>query len=280
MENEPRGHDSPLDAEPEERAIAEARLELEALRQAYDDLMGQLRIEGEEQQKRLQVARDAERERIATQIEEANTKAAKIRQQALVECESLRKEATEEGRRGGYELGYEEGVQRGLEESRRIARENTEKAAREILGESCGTVPSMLNECLGDFDRVWRGTVGEMRRDTVALSRGIAERILRREIDRLPQLVLENIEVAIQRISDRRRLCIEVHPADLESVIEFLPELGKRIRGAEAAEVIGHEAIQRGGCRVKGETGHVDLCIDTQLDLIESALIRNTQVSG
>ena len=280
MENEPRGHDLPAETEPDERTIAEARLELESLRQAYDDLMGQLRAEGEEQQRRLQVARDAERERIATQIEEANAKAAKIRQQALVECESLRKEATEEGRRGGYELGYEEGVQRGLEESRRIARENTEKAAREILGESCGTVPAMLNECLGDFDRVWRGTVGEMRRDTVALSRGIAERILRREIDRLPQLVLENIEVAIQRISDRRRLCIEVHPADLEFVIEFLPELGKRIRGAEAAEVIGHEAIQRGGCRVKGETGHVDLCIDTQLDLIESALIRNTQVSG
>ncbi|MGB1662036.1 MAG: FliH/SctL family protein [Planctomycetota bacterium] len=280
MENEPRGHDLPAENEPDERTIAEARLELESLRKAYDDLMGQLRVEGEEQQRRLQVARDAERERIATQIEEANAKAAKIRQQALVECESLRKEATEEGRRGGYELGYEEGVQRGLEESRRIARENTEKAAREILGESCGTVPAMLNECLGDFDRVWRGTVGEMRRDTVALSRGIAERILRREIDRLPQLVLENIEVAIQRISDRRRLCIEVHPADLEAVIEFLPELGKRIRGAEAAEVIGHEAIHRGGCRVKGETGHVDLCIDTQLDLIESALIRNTRVSG
>ncbi len=280
MDNEPRGHDLPAENEPDERTIAEARLELESLRKAYDDLMGQLRVEGEEQQRRLQVARDAERERIATQIEEANAKAAKIRQQALVECESLRKEATEEGRRGGYELGYEEGVQRGLEESRRIARENTEKAAREILGESCGTVPAMLNECLGDFDRVWRGTVGEMRRDTVALSRGIAERILRREIDRLPQLVLENIEVAIQRISDRRRLCIEVHPADLEAVIEFLPELGKRIRGAEAAEVIGHEAIHRGGCRVKGETGHVDLCIDTQLDLIESALIRNTRVSG
>ncbi len=280
MENEPRGHDLPAENEPDERTIAEARLELESLRKAYDDLMGQLRVEGEEQQRRLQVARDAERERIATQIEDANAKAAKIRQQALVECESLRKEATEEGRRGGYELGYEEGVQRGLEESRRIARENTEKAAREILGESCGTVPAMLNECLGDFDRVWRGTVGEMRRDTVALSRGIAERILRREIDRLPQLVLENIEVAIQRISDRRRLCIEVHPADLEAVIEFLPELGKRIRGAEAAEVIGHEAIHRGGCRVKGETGHVDLCIDTQLDLIESALIRNTRVSG
>ena len=76
MENEPRGHDLPADTEPDERTIAEARLELESLRQAYDELMGQLRVEGEEQQRRLQVARDAERERIATQIEEANAKAA------------------------------------------------------------------------------------------------------------------------------------------------------------------------------------------------------------
>ena len=49
MENEPRGHDLPADTEPDERTIAEARLELESLRQAYDDLMGQLRVEGEEQ---------------------------------------------------------------------------------------------------------------------------------------------------------------------------------------------------------------------------------------
>lgn len=280
MVDQPRGQDCLADETAENSAISEARMELESLRQAYDDLMRQLAVEGEMLQKSFQEAREAEKERIATEIGDARKKTEKILHQATVESERIRMEATEEGRRKGYELGYEEGVQRGLEESRRIARENTEKAAREILGESCGSVPAMLNECLGDFDRVWRGTVGEMRRDTVALSRGIAERILRREIDRLPQLVIENIEVAIQRISDRRRLTIEVHPADLEAVIGFLPELGMRFRGAEAAEVIGHEAIQRGGCRVKGETGHVDLCIDTQLDLIESALIRNTQVSG
>ena len=263
-----------------DRQIAEARLELDSLRQAYRELMHELNAEGEQQRQRIEQARIEERERIATRIEEEREKAKKALKRLDAECEPLREKSIEEGRREGYEVGYQEGVQKGLEESRRIARENTERAAREILGESCARVPAMLSDCLEEFDRVWRGTVGEMRRDTVALSRGIAERILRREIDRMPQLVLENIEVAIQRISDRRRLCIEVHPADLEAVIDFLPELGKRIRGAEAAEVMGHEAIQRGGCRVKGETGHVDLCIDTQLDLIESALIRNTQVSG
>ena len=272
--------DSELEEAMENRDVAEARLELEALRKAYDDLLRELVSEGEIQRARLQEARDAERDRITTLIEEERKRAEEARLKNEQYCLNLQRKSEEEGQRQGYEAGYEEGLQKGLEESRRVARENTERAAREILADSCETVPLMLSECLADFDRTWRGTVGEMRRDTVALSRGIAERIIRREIDQVPQLVLENIEIAVQRISDRRRLCIEVNPADLEAVIEFLPELGRKIRGAEAAEVIGLESIQKGGCRVKGETGHVDLCIDTQLDLIESALIRNNQVSG
>ncbi len=272
--------DSELEGAMENRDVAEARLELEALRKAYDDLLRELVSEGEIQRARLQEARDAERDRITTLIEEERKRAEEARLKNEQYCLNLQRKSEEEGQRQGYEAGYEEGLQKGLEESRRVARENTERAAREILADSCETVPLMLSECLADFDRTWRGTVGEMRRDTVALSRGIAERIIRREIDQVPQLVLENIEIAVQRISDRRRLCIEVNPADLEAVIEFLPELGRKIRGAEAAEVIGLESIQKGGCRVKGETGHVDLCIDTQLDLIESALIRNNQVSG
>ena len=76
-----------------------------------------------------------------------------------------------------------------------------------------------------------------------------------------------------------RKIQIEVNPVDLTTVVEFLPALGKKIQGAEGAEVIGVESICRGGCRVRSETGSVDLGIDTQLDLIESALIQDTQES-
>ncbi|OUU20921.1 MAG: hypothetical protein CBC13_09745 [Planctomycetia bacterium TMED53] len=272
--------DYELEGHVEEQDLLNARMELEALREAYDDLKRGLILEGEQQKARLQEARKAESERIIQRMEDERKKSEEARQKNEVICQELRQASSEEGRRQGYEIGYEEGLQKGLEESRRVARENTERAAKEILGDSCDTLPATLAKCLDDFDRAWRETVSEMRRDTVALSRGIAERIIRRELDQLPQLVLENIEVAVQRISDRRRLCIEVHPADLEAVVQFLPELGRRIRGAEAAEVVGQEFIQRGGCRIQSETGQVDLRIDTQLDLIESALIRNTQVSG
>jgi len=264
----------------EEHELLKARMELEALREAYDDLMKELVFEGEQQRARLLEAQEEARSRIVKMMEEERKNAEESRHKNEIACQELLQKSADEGLRQGYETGYEEGLQKGLEESRRVARENTERAAREILDEAVGTVPKMLEQSLCDFDRTWRQTVSEMRRETVALSRGIAERIIRREIDQLPELVLQNIEVAVQRVSDRRRLSIEVHPADLEAVIQFLPELGRSFRGAEAAEVIGQESIQRGGCRIRSETGHVDLQIDTQLDLIESALIRNTQVSG
>ena len=170
-------------------------------------------------------------------------------------------------------------MQKGLERSRSDADELIQQKAEYMLGESCESVSKMLENVLREFNGCWKFTIEEIRRDTVALARGIAERILRKEIVEFPQLVTENIELAIQRICDRRKIRIEVNPVDLATVIVFLPALEEKMHGAEGAEVVGVESICRGGGRVRRETGSVDLGIDTQLDLIESALIQDAQES-
>jgi flagellar biosynthesis/type III secretory pathway protein FliH len=113
----------------------------------------------------------------------------------------------------------------------------------------------------------------------VKLARGIAEKVIRREIESLPVMVVENIELAVQRIGDRSQIIIEVNPTDLSAVVQFLPALRKKFEGCEGAEVIGVDSISAGGCRVKSRSSSVDLTVGTQLDLIELALIQDKQES-
>lgn len=256
----------------DENSVETAHLRLNALQVAYAELRRKLVQEGNEMKAAVELARKETDEHVHRKISEANQRVAEIEEDARLRGETV-------GQKEGVEAGFSEGLQKGLEESRRQADHQVQERALALLGDRCDSTSQLLMSVLEEFTGCWKQTIDEVRRDTVALARGIAERILRKEIVEFPELVTENIELAIQRIGDRRKIQIEVNPVDLTTVIEFLPALGKKIQAAEGAEVIGVESICRGGCRVRSETGSVDLGIDTQLDLIESALIQDTQES-
>ena len=253
-------------------SVEAAQQRLNALQSAYAELRKSLVQEGNEMKAAVELARKETDEHVRRKISEANQRVAMIEEEARLRGETV-------GHRDGVESGFAEGMQKGLEESRRQADHQVQERAMALLGDRCDYAPQLLMNVFEEFNSCWKLTIDEVRRDTVALARGIAERILRKEIVEFPQLVTENIEIAIQRICDRRKIRIEVNPVDLATGIEFLPALEEKMHGAEGAEVVGVESICRGGCRVRSETGSVDLGIDTQLDLIESALIQDAQES-
>lgn len=252
------------------RSQEEARLRLEALQIAYQQLMQKLLADGQKS---------------VAAIEQTNADIEQAKEYSLAKIEDLRNEARsaaceqglEDGRKQGFEAGHAEGVQMGLEEGRREFSQSVEQKARELVSQQCETLPQTLATAIEEFSRCWKDTIEETRRDTVKLARGIAQRILRREIEDLPSVVVENIELAVQRIGDRSQIVVEVNPADLTAVVKFLPILGQKFEGAEGAEIVGEESITRGGCRVRSRSASVDLTMETQLDLIESALIKDTQ---
>ncbi len=250
----------------------EARQRLEALQVAYQQLMQKLLIDGQ---------------RSVAAIEQTNADIEQAKEYSLAKIEELSNEARaaaceqglEDGRKQGFEAGHAEGVQLGLEEGRRDFAQGIEEKARELVSQQCESLPQTLASVIEEFSRCWKDTIEETRRDTVKLARGIAQRVLRREIEDLPAVVVENIELAVQRIGDRCQIVIEVNPADLSAVVQFLPLLEQKFEGTEGAEVVGVESISRGGCRVRSRSASVDLTMEMQLDLIESALIKDSQES-
>ncbi len=250
-------------------SVEEAQLRLEVLQRAYHDLMQKLVEDGQnkaiELEQQEESARKKMKGRLAPQLE--------------AEIKGRKQEGFKNGEEDGFKKGHEEGMQSGLAESRRIFEQEVEAKAQELVEQTCGTLQKTLSKIIEDFDRSWTFTIEETRRDTVKLARGIAEKVIRREIESLPEMVVENIELAVQRIGDRSQIIIEVNPSDLSAVVQFLPALRKKFEGCEGAEVIGVDSICAGGCRVKSRSSSVDLTVGTQLDLIELALIQDKQES-
>ena len=141
--------------------VEEARLKLEALQVAYDQLMKKLLAEGRRSE-----------EQINLRLEKA-----------LAEVENKKRVAEEAGHQCGYDAGHREGVetgtsqglQKGLEESRRQFDQEVVAKASKIAEESCGSLPSLLQQAMVEFEKCRQSTIEETRRDTVKLARGIAE---------------------------------------------------------------------------------------------------------
>ena len=251
------------------QSVEEAKLRLEVLQRAYHDLMQKLVEDGQnkaiELKQQEESARKKMKGRLAPQLE--------------AEIKERKQEGFKNGEEDGFKKGHAEGIQSGLAESRRIFEQEVEAKAQELVEQSCGTLQKTLSKIIEDFDRSWTFTIEETRRDTVKLARGIAEKVIRREIESLPAMVVENIELAVQRIGDRSQIVIEVNPSDLSAVVQFLPTLRKKFEGCEGAEVIDVDSLSAGGCRVKSRSSSVDLTVGTQLDLIELALIQDKQES-
>lgn len=157
------------------------------------------------------------------------------------EAESIRVRAHDEGRAAGHADALQE-----------------VSAALDALHDATRAVESL------------RATVAEsVERDAVALALDLTEKILAGALQARPQLVLDVVQGALRRLSDRRGLVVLVNPADLDTVQATLGEqAGQPGHGGpiDSLDVQGDQRVERGGAIVRTSEGEVDASVHTQLE--------------
>ncbi|HSZ03990.1 MAG TPA: FliH/SctL family protein [Solirubrobacteraceae bacterium] len=179
----------------------------------------------------LEPSAPAPRDAAARLIARAGVEAERIREQA-------RAQGFEEGRAAGYEHGAAE-----------IA------AAASTLGEAVHGVHALRAEI-----------VEAVEADAIELALSLAGKILAGAFQARPELVVEVVQGALRRISDRRRITVLVNPADLEAVRAALGELTSQGSGVEICEVQSDERVGAGAVIVRTAEGEVDASVHTQLE--------------
>lgn len=245
------------------------------LREARERLSGLAAVERtlEERIKLRWQETEAEvRRKLAERDEELEA----TRRRVEAELKEARARGEKEGQKAGYREGFvrgrEEGYRLGLEEGRREGlRVGREEEVRRLEGELSGAAAA-LAAAASEFQAKADELLARARRDLLDLAIEIAKRIVKREVVRVPETVVLNVKSALELIFRRGSIAIHVHPSDAPVVEKALAADPRWKHGFDAVEVRPALDVNPGGCRLVSGAGSVDMTLETQLDLIESAL--------
>jgi type III secretion protein L len=170
-------------------------------------------------------------------LEEAEEFAAEIRREAREDAETLRAEA------------YSEGVERAIAEFERHLID-----VREIR------------------ERVWR----ETEQDVLRLAVRLTEKILGREIKTDKKAVADVVSTALQNARQQEKLTVRVNPSDLPTVEKEIENLTRSGR-TRFIDFVADPRVTAGGCLIESEVGTIDARLETQLRVLERALLSQSE---
>jgi flagellar assembly protein FliH len=178
--------------------------------------------------------------------------AAKIVQEAHQQAEQIRRQAEVAGRKAA-----EAAAQRVLEEkvSQRM------QAILPALERVAREVNDMKGELLANWER-----------SAVKVATAIAERIIRRQIAREPQITLDLIAESLRLAAGAAEIKLHVSPADRENLGPQIDALVSTIGRLAPSAVVTDTSLQSGDCRVMTKFGEIDQQIKSQLRRIELEL--------
>lgn len=177
------------------------------------------------------------REEAARILEEAEEFAAEIRREAQEDAENLRAEA------------YQDGVEKAVAEF-----EQNLLDVREIR------------------ERVWR----ETEQDLLRLAIRLTEKILGRELKADKKAVADIVATALQNARQQEKLTIRVNPSDLPTVEKEIENLARTGR-TQFLDFIADPRVSEGGCLIESEVGTIDARLETQLRVLERALLSQSE---
>lgn len=178
---------------------------------------------------------------------------ARLLAEAAAEAERIREQARDEGYADGRSAGHADGLA------------------------EMSTAAKGLAEAL-DGVQALRGEVADaVERDAIELALALAEKILAATIQARPELVVEVVQGALRRVSDRRRITVLVNPTDLETVKASIGDLRAQANGIELCDLQSDQRVGAGGAIVRTVEGEVDAGVQTQLERAREVVLAELQ---
>jgi len=162
------------------------------------------------------------------------------------------------------------------EEAARIVREAKEEAEK-IRGEArdAGYEEGLgkLADLLVEFQKKRDKMMEDSRSDLLRLSVRIAEKIVGRELAENEDALGDVVIKAIRGIRHEKRIQIRVHPDDLDRIRSQKERIENEVGTGKEIEFREDRSISAGGCIVETDLGIIDARLDTQLRVLEKALL-------
>ncbi len=123
-------------------------------------------------------------------------------------------------------------------------------------------------------EKVWR----ETEKDLLRLAVRLAERIVGREIEKDDKTIVEIISTALQNARQQEKLTVRVNPKDLPTIEKQTERFSSgRI---QFIDFVADPRVASSGCLIESEVGSIDARLETQLRVLERALLSQSEGEG
>jgi flagellar biosynthesis/type III secretory pathway protein FliH len=156
----------------------------------------------------------------------------------------------------GYNVGFEQGHAAG------------QAAAEELMAGSVARLAAMAHSVHESHAAFFRAA----ERQVVDLALQIAQKVIEREVENMPDLAVNVIRAALEEMDARTAVRVRVSPDDEELLRRRWSQVVPAGVGAERIEIQSDERVQSGGAIIETNHGEVDAQLESKLAQLGNAL--------
>ena len=147
-----------------------------------------------------------------------------------------------------------------------------EERAKVMVEQQLKSLGQMVQQAVMELQEVKTELGEELEKGALKLAYEIAKKIVRKEIQHSPDVILYTVREALQLVANAREVTLTCHPEDL-ALLEKDPDFAQWLQNHENTfKLRPDENLERGGCILESESGTIDARIESQLQEIEKQL--------
>ncbi|MCD6570276.1 MAG: hypothetical protein J7L53_06195 [Deltaproteobacteria bacterium] len=100
----------------------------------------------------------------------------------------------------------------------------------------------------------------------------ISEKIIHREIQASPDIVLDTVKSASTHLMETDEVRLRLHPSDYEYIREIEEILGKHVQTNDHIYIVEDNNIERGGVVIETSFGEIDATVRSQIEHIKEII--------
>ena len=195
-------------------------------------------------------------QRAQTYLDTIRDQGAQLLTEAKTEAERIRNEARQNG------------LQAGQGEVDQLATNRANQLAKDQIAQAMASVEKLSSE-LENATQLW---LRQWQHETIPLAIAIAEKIISRQMDADPEILMKWISDAIHTVQGARQLQIRMNPIDIEVLQPALGKLLEDLGRSTQIQLIPDDQISRHGLLVESPDGKIDMQMKTQLERLREEL--------
>lgn len=193
--------------------------------------------------------------------EAANTEAEAIRKTVRAEEAAIREKAYNEGHNEGYAVGEAKGISAGEE----MATQEIKFDWQNLMQETEMLIRELQTSRMG----ILKSTEEEMLKLVIAF----AKTILKTEPLVQPEIILKNLEAAINKVSEVDKIVMRINIRDKAMCEAHKDKFMSRLGSVAELTIIEDENLAPGGIKIETGVGTIDATIEGQARELEKAIL-------